>query len=703
MQARLTIQVSVCFVVVMCLLIVAPALAAEALHHDLKIEKILDTSGDVGDIVQTPEGEIWVLERRTGSNGVIHSYRNGDEVSTLNIPVSTSCDNGLMDVAFAPDYNSSGLAFVYYVDGAGVARVARLLNRGTQLGASLITIGATTTDTDGKCHAGGGMDVGADGLLYVATGDLGVSSNAQNDASLAGKVLRTDLDGGDPGNLSGTLVWAKGFRDPADLDIHSNGTVYVSDVGHDFPDPAPDVFDELNAVHEGGNYAWDVLSGDDPFNTYDEPMHFSVGLGLQGIEMLENSGLGGTYEDSLVYACEDVDDMRQGMLSGGDLDKLDSWNLLFDPDGDYDGIADTGCPASISAVTEGRDGMIYGANAGRNPGVWRIYHDEAGPREVSAPGSPLQLTMGKSGANVELYWEDLGVRDASYPDRPGGQSPALYQIYRGTLPIAGAYTHSLYFGMNGTSVGVARLKSPAFPPGAGDEYYLMAAQNENLRGLTGSASDGTARGPVVAPGTENQFFAPMLDYCPDIGWGRLPGQCARPFYDPNELPDLVPMTLVDYNPNSQTYLQNLNLTDFRGKVIRMDISAVNCTFCNLQAPFAQEAEEEVGGRDVIGITVLTETFQTLLPITPANCASRINTWATNHGVTGPILCDVDTDGNNRGDVSSNNQWFRGNCGTPQNHYIDQAGVVYLYVCGGELNTPVIRGRLANEVNAETCD
>ena len=104
----------------------------------------------------------------------------------------------------------------------------------------------------------------------------------------------------------------------------------------------------------------------------------------------------------------------------------------------------------------------------------------------------------------------------------------------------------------------------------------------------------------------------MLDYCPDRGFGRLSGQCARPFFDPTAPPPpspLVPMDLVDYNPNSETYLQGLNITDFRGKVVRMDISSVNCIFCNQQAPFAASVEAQLHGRDVIGITILTLAFQ----------------------------------------------------------------------------------------------
>ena len=99
------------------------------------IEKILDTTGEVGDVLHAPDGAIWVLERRNGSNnGVVQVYKNTEAISTLTISVSAACDNGLLDVAFAPDYTATGKAFVYYVDGSGTARVDTLLLEGTSLG-----------------------------------------------------------------------------------------------------------------------------------------------------------------------------------------------------------------------------------------------------------------------------------------------------------------------------------------------------------------------------------------------------------------------------------------------------------------------------------------------------------------------------------------------------------------------------------------
>ena len=114
------------------------------------------------------------------------------------------------------------------------------------------------------CRPGGGLQVGKDGKLFVSTGDLGSSGNAQIDSHTSGKVLRANLDGTVPGdNPSGSLVWSKGYRNSAGLAYNpdttrAGGTFYVSDVGAASGAIASD---EINVVTPSGNYAWDMGSG----------------------------------------------------------------------------------------------------------------------------------------------------------------------------------------------------------------------------------------------------------------------------------------------------------------------------------------------------------------------------------------------------------------------------------------------------------
>jgi glucose/arabinose dehydrogenase len=649
-----------------CLLVAMSPASADVLPTNLKIDQVLDNSQELGAMEISPTGEIWLLERTTGT---IRVYVAGAEKASLTIPVTSICDSGLLDLAFAPDYFASGLTFLSYVDAGGDARVDRLYNKGVelQLGGNILMLGTPV----GGCRPGGGLSVGPDSLLYIGVGDMGVPLDAQDDLKIQGKVLRAKLDGSvPPGNTSGTLVWAKGFRHSADLDVGWNGTVYVADQGENLPVA---VFDETNAVLEGNNHGWNLISGssggiyDDPL-TADSPMVKPDGVNLLG------PGLGEDYEDTLTYACSMADDIRQAVLKGPDLDQMDSSNVIYDPLADATGVPDAGCPKRFDTLAEAGDGWLYGANNGDNPGIWRIWHDTAGPREVSPPGSPLQLTVAKVATAIELEWEELGPRDAHL----------TYRIWQGTLPFAG-YDHSHYFSTNGTSAGVARVKQ-AFTAPAGSHYYLITAQGDNMEGSLGTASNGTER-----PGG--------ADYCDYLGYGNAPWYCAKDWFNPV---NGEPQPLIDYNPHSETYLQAINLSDFRGKVIRIDVSALDCTYCQLQAPFAASVEHDYAARDMVGITIMTQSFTTLAPIPTALCGSRIAIWANNYGVTNPIVCDVDSNGNGNGDATD--QWWRGGCGgTPQNHYIDQGFRPYSFVCGGELTYATIENQIINEVNPESCE
>jgi hypothetical protein len=147
------------------------------------------------------------------------------------------------------------------------------------------------------------------------------------------------------------------------------------------------------------------------------------------------------------------------------------------------------------------------------------------------------------------------------------------------------------------------------------------------------------------------------------------------------------------------------MSDMRGLVVRLDISALNCFWCGIQANYIEAVHVEYGARDFLPVTVMTSSYAGITPIAPGDCAAEIQGWADSHGETGPILCDTDLDGNNRGDVSDQ-MWVTGaeGCGgTPHNFYIDQGHVIYDFVCGGELSSSAIAGHIIGEVNAETCE
>jgi uncharacterized repeat protein (TIGR03806 family) len=125
-------------------------------------------------------------------------------------------------------------------------------------------------DDPASNHNGGQLAFGPDGYLYVATGDGcgggDTYGNGQNPDTLLAKILRLDVDGGDPYAIPSDNPWADGadgvpemyawgFRNPWRFQFDpASGELWVGDVGQD-------KWEEVDLVRNGGNYGWPIWEG----------------------------------------------------------------------------------------------------------------------------------------------------------------------------------------------------------------------------------------------------------------------------------------------------------------------------------------------------------------------------------------------------------------------------------------------------------
>jgi glucose/arabinose dehydrogenase len=222
-------------------------------------------------------GRIFVVEQGSSSSQTarIRIVRDGqvlaDPFLTLS-GVKAGGEQGLLSMAFAPDYAASGRFYVYYNDvtactGSGCAIAVDEFVRADPEHANhgsrrrLLTI----PHPDFGNHNGGQLQFGPDGLLYLGPGDGGSVGdprcNAQNPQRLLGKLLRIDprVPGAAP------QVYALGLRNPFRFSFDRlTGDLTLGDVGQG----AQEEVDFLPAgTPPGANFGWNVFEGTAPYSS----------------------------------------------------------------------------------------------------------------------------------------------------------------------------------------------------------------------------------------------------------------------------------------------------------------------------------------------------------------------------------------------------------------------------------------------------
>lgn len=190
--------------------------------------------------------------------------------------LSTGAEQGLLGLAFHPDYRSNGIFFVHYTgrpDGQTVvARLRRSADdprRGDPTTAEVIL----TVPQPFPNHNGGSLLFGPDGYLYIALGDGGSAGDpgnrAQNLETLLGKILRIDVSQPGPYRIPSDNpfvskpgrdeIWAYGLRNPWRISFdRRTGDLYIADVGQQ---EREEVNFQPAASRGGENYGWKVFEG----------------------------------------------------------------------------------------------------------------------------------------------------------------------------------------------------------------------------------------------------------------------------------------------------------------------------------------------------------------------------------------------------------------------------------------------------------
>lgn len=203
------------------------------------------------------KGKIYFTER----NGSIRVIDNGElllePLITFESPFVSRGEGGLMGIDLDPNFEDNGYIYVMYSyedDNRVFNRVVRLKVEDNKAYLDRILINRIP---GGLIHNGGRVKVGPDKKLYITTGDAGYPTLAQNLNSLAGKILRIELDGSIPKDnpFYKSPIYSLGHRNPQGLAwSHDNYRLYASEHGNRG-------HDELNLIKAGENYGWPIVQG----------------------------------------------------------------------------------------------------------------------------------------------------------------------------------------------------------------------------------------------------------------------------------------------------------------------------------------------------------------------------------------------------------------------------------------------------------
>jgi glucose/arabinose dehydrogenase len=213
-------------------------------------------------------GAIWVIDRKTGE-------RKGSFLDITPEVTRDGNEEGLLGLAFAPDYAQSGRFYVNYVN-KGTSRVTRIARY--QVSADPHKADAASEEIllsirqPHNNHNGGWLGFGPDGMLYIGMGDGGSgndpSDNGQSMKTRLGKILRIDVSGGKGYEVptdnpyKGSEfpeIWAVGVRNPWRCSFdRKTGDFWMGDVGQDMTE-------EINFMPAGqgagANYGWRLREG----------------------------------------------------------------------------------------------------------------------------------------------------------------------------------------------------------------------------------------------------------------------------------------------------------------------------------------------------------------------------------------------------------------------------------------------------------
>ena len=359
------------------LVTIALQLVAAGLQRPVSVRSSGDGSGRLF-VVEQP-GRIRIID-----GNVLQSTPFLDIANRVR---DTANEQGLLGLAFHPEYARNGRFFVNYTDLSGDTVVAEYTRSESDINMSDPSSEAIimTIQQPYSNHNGGDLAFGPDGYLWISTGDGGSGGdpqgNAQNPETLLGKLLRVDIDKG----LTYTIpsdnpfvddpevrdeIWALGLRNPWRFSFDRlNGNLFIGDVGQRSWE---EIDFEARTDPGGRNYGWNTMEGS---HCYESSSCSTEGLTLPAAEYGHAQGCSVT--GGYVYRGTRFPALR-GLYLYGDFCSGTVWGLGSEGPGNWNAAVVGQTGLSISGFGEDESGELYLTDL-RNGAVYLITGRVASP------------------------------------------------------------------------------------------------------------------------------------------------------------------------------------------------------------------------------------------------------------------------------------------------------------------------------------
>jgi hypothetical protein len=327
------------------------------------------------------------------------------------LPSPRGNEEGLLGLAFHPNYASNGFFYVNYTNTSGdivVARYQASPPSGNRANVNSGTILLTIPHPGQSNHNGGQIRFGPDGFLYIATGDGGgggdPGNNGQNINSLLGKILRIDVNGGPPYGIPPTNpfvnatgadeIWSYGLRNPWRFTFdRQTGDMFIADVGQgDWEE-----IDVEPAGTGGRNYGWRLMEGTHCYPPGSSCNPASLVLPIAEYpHNVQGTFIGCSVTGGFRYRGSNLA-AHVGTYFFGDYCTGRIWGATPNGDGSWTSVQLLDSTLTISTFGEDSAGNLYVA-----------HHGGALHRIVSANALP-RLTLSKAGTGTGLVTSSSGA------------------------------------------------------------------------------------------------------------------------------------------------------------------------------------------------------------------------------------------------------------------------------------------------------